>query len=144
MATASVAELGRIVRRVITEEQGRNDRAVLRRVQGLTRLITEQVIPRLPGALPEEEAERGDEEPDVEGRQIPLRAVTCNPAILQARARAHEQKASDYAQLWHRERARARPSRAKLAYYRKKSRAHERKAQQYRVRLRRCEDAQNS
>lgn len=141
MATATASEIGKIARNVIAEEQRDTDEATLRAVQRLTKLVTEQVIPRLSEARPEEEPDPGAT--SAVSALAARGVITCNPAKLLAKARAHDQKASDYVDLWHRERNRPKPSRAKLAYYRKKSIAHERKAQQYRVKLRRCENADN-
>lgn len=48
MATATTAEIEKVVRKVLDEELGDDSAAVLKGIQRVTKLLTEQVIPKLP------------------------------------------------------------------------------------------------
>jgi hypothetical protein len=62
MATATKAEIEKIVRRVVNEEQDGSDEAVWKAVQRLSRLLTEQVIPKLSG-----QSDEADFDPNADG-----------------------------------------------------------------------------
>lgn len=55
MATATTTEMAKIVRRVLDEELGDDSEAMLKGIQRVTRLLTEQVIPQLSEASDAEE-----------------------------------------------------------------------------------------
>jgi hypothetical protein len=64
MAAATVADISKVVRKVIGEEQGDTSEATLKAVQQVIRLLRDQVIPRLPEAQPSEDQPLDEGEPD--------------------------------------------------------------------------------
>jgi hypothetical protein len=69
--------------------------------------------------------------------------INCNPAELQAKANMHAQKAADYQILLNNELLKENPSKKKVAHYDKMVKAHQQKADEYRAKVKRCEDTDN-
>jgi hypothetical protein len=68
MATATVkqADIEKVVHKVLEDERAENDRTVLRAIQRVSSLLTEQVIPNLPDSTEADEETGSDDEHDEE------------------------------------------------------------------------------
>lgn len=65
MATPTTAEIEKVVRKVLDEELGDDSAAVLKGIQRVTKLLTEQVIPKLPEDSEQAEPGTGNGAPSV-------------------------------------------------------------------------------
>jgi hypothetical protein len=82
MATAATAEIAKVVRRVLDEELGDDREAMLKGIQRVTRLLTDQVIPKLSDESEAEAPEAEDPTPTTPpalGADTPRRGVTATP-----------------------------------------------------------------
>lgn len=76
MATAATTDIAKVVRRVLDEELGDDSEAMLKGIQRVTRLLTDQVIPKLSDESDEEAPEEEDPTPT---KPPALRGVTPAP-----------------------------------------------------------------